>query len=125
MIDAQPFLGELAKDPSARGLFDALSLLGTGVEQGQVNLAPYRTALAGFHDAMTSALAGHPHPLSWVRLLGGELADLGGRYKFVLVQPKLDHTTLEPGGAATRGDARRREQARIRQIGRRPGAYHR
>jgi len=102
MIDAQPFLGELAKDPSARGLFDALSLLGTGVEQGQVNLAPYRTALAGFHDAMTSALAGHPHPLSWVRLLGGELADLGGRYKFVLVQPKLDHTTLEPGGAATR-----------------------
>src|SRR5712671_2141770 len=101
MIDAQPFLGELAKDPSARGLFDALSLLGTGVEQGQVNLAPYRTALAGFHDAMTSALAGHPRPLSWVRLLGGELADLGGRYKFVLVQPKLDHTTLQPGGAAT------------------------
>jgi hopanoid biosynthesis associated RND transporter like protein HpnN len=102
MIDAQPFLGELAKDPSARGLFDALSLLGTGVEQGQVNLAPYRTALAGFHEAMTSALAGHPYPLSWVRLLGGELADLGGRYKFVLVQPKLDHTTLEPGGAATK-----------------------
>ena len=102
MIDAQPFLGELAKDPSARGLFDALSLLGTGVEQGQVNLAPYRTALEGFHEAMTSALAGHPHPLSWMRLLGGELADLGGRYKFVLIQPKLDHTTLEPGGAATK-----------------------
>src|SRR5215469_13010227 len=101
MIDAQPFLGELAKDPSARGLFDALSLLGTGIEQGQVNLTPYRTALAGFHDAMTSALAGHPHPLSWVRLLGGELADLGGRYKFVLVQPRLDHSKLEPGGAAT------------------------
>src|SRR5712671_4810841 len=101
MIDAQPFLGELSKDPSARGLFEALSLLGTGVEQGQVNLAPYQTALAGFHDAMANALAGHPHPLSWVRLLGGELAELGGRYKFVLVQPKLDHTRLEPGGAAT------------------------
>ncbi|MBV9202506.1 MAG: MMPL family transporter, partial [Alphaproteobacteria bacterium] len=101
MIDAQPFLGELAKDPSARGLFDALSLLGTGIEHGEVNLAPYRTALAGFHDAMTSALAGRPHPLSWVRLLGGELADLGGQYKFVLVQPRLDHSTLEPGGAAT------------------------
>ncbi len=101
MIDAQPFLGELAKDPSARGLFGALSLLGTGVEQGQVNLAPYQTALVGFHEAMAGALAGHPHPLSWVRLLGGELADLGGRYKFVLAQPKLDHTKLEPGGAAT------------------------
>src|ERR1700751_5480337 len=101
MIDAQPFLGELAKDPSARGLIGALSLLGTGVEQGQVNLEPYRTALEGFNDAMKSALAGHPHPLSWVRLLGGDLADLGGRYKFVLTQPRLDHTSLEPGGAAT------------------------
>jgi hopanoid biosynthesis associated RND transporter like protein HpnN len=101
MIDAQPFLGELAKDPSARGLFDALSLLGTGVEQGQVNLTPYLTALQGFHTAMADALAGHPHPLSWVRLLGGELADLGGHYKFVLLQPKLDLSKLEPGGAAT------------------------
>ena len=102
MIDAQPFLGELAKDPSARGLFDALSLLGTGVEQGQVNLEPYRKTLEGFHNAMTTALAGHPYPLSWVRLLGGELVDIGSRYKFVLVQPKLDHTQLEAGGAATK-----------------------
>jgi hopanoid biosynthesis associated RND transporter like protein HpnN len=110
MIDAQPFLGELAKDPSARGLFGALSLLGTGVENGQVNLAPYRTALAGFDEAMASVLAGDPRPLSWVRLLGGELADLGGRYKFVLLQPKLDHTSLQPGGAATQAirDAARR-----------------
>src|ERR1700739_857559 len=99
MIDAQPFLGELNKDPSARGLFAALSLLGTGVEHGEVNLAPYQTALTGFHNAMASALAGDPHPLSWVRLLGGDLADLGGRYKFVLVQPTLDHTTPQPGGA--------------------------
>lgn len=101
MIDAQPFLGELAKDPSARGLFGALSLLGTGVEHGEVNLVPYLTALNGFHQAIADALAGHAHPLSWVRLLGGDLADLGGRYKFVLAQPKVDHTQLEPGGAAT------------------------
>jgi len=101
MIDAQPFLGELAKDPSARGLFEALSLLGTGVEQGQVNLAPYQTALKGFHRAMADVLAGHPHPLSWERLLGGELADLGGKYKFVVVQPKQDLSSLQPGGAAT------------------------
>jgi hopanoid biosynthesis associated RND transporter like protein HpnN len=101
LIDAQPFLGELNKDPSARGLFGALSLLGTGVEHGDVNLSPYQTALVGFHNVMASALAGNPHPLSWVRLLGGDLADLGGRYKFVLIQPKLDHTRLQPGGAAT------------------------
>jgi uncharacterized protein len=102
LIDAQPFLGELAKDPSARGLFGALSLLATGVEHGGVNLAPYLTALNGFHHAMADALAGHPHPLSWVRLIGGDLADLGGRYKFVLAKPRLELGKLEPGGAATR-----------------------
>ena len=125
MIDAQPFLGELAKDPSARGLFGALSLIGTGVENGQVNLAPYQTALTGFDEAMASVLAGHPHPLSWVRLLGGELAELGGRYKFVLVQPRLDHTSLQPGGAATQAMREAAERSRIRQVGRRPGPHHR
>ena len=63
-IDAQPFLGELAQDPSARGVFKSLGLLGTGVVEGK--------------------------------------ADLAGPYKFVLVQPKLDLASIEPGGAATR-----------------------
>ncbi len=100
-IDAQPFLGQLAKDPSARGLFVALALLGKGLQQGEVDLVPYRAALAGFHQAMAGAVDGHPQLLSWTRLLGGSLADLGGRYKFVLAQPRLDHTAIEPGGAAT------------------------
>jgi len=100
-IDAQPFLGQLAKDPSARGLFAALALLGKALQQGQVDLTPYHAALSGFNETMADALAGHPQPLSWTRLIGGGLADLGGPYKFVLVQPKLNHGSLEPGGAAT------------------------
>ncbi len=101
MIEAQPFLGQLAKDPSARGLFAALALLGKGVEAGEVDLAPYQAALSGFHQAMADAIAGRPRPLSWQLLLGGELAELGGKYKFVLAQAKLDHDRLEPGAAAT------------------------
>ena len=101
-IDAQPFLGELAQDPSARGVFKSLSLLGTGVVEGKADLAPYQKALTAFHQAMVDVIAGRPHPLSWTRLLGGDVADLAGPYKFVLVQPKLDLATIEPGGAATR-----------------------
>ncbi len=101
-IDAQPFLGELAQDPSARGVFKSLSLLGTGVVEGKADLAPYQKALTAFHQAMADVIAGHPHPLSWTRLLGGDVADLAGPYKFVLVQPKLDPTSIEPGGVATR-----------------------
>ena len=39
-IDAQPFLGQLVADPTARGLFSALSLLGMGATKGDVDLEP-------------------------------------------------------------------------------------
>src|SRR5262249_8904575 len=102
-IDAQPFLGQLVADPTARGLFSALSLLGMGVTKGDVDLTPYLPAMQGFHQAMDDALSGHPRALSWQRLLGGsELNDLAGKYTFVLVQPKLDFGALQPGGEATK-----------------------
>jgi uncharacterized protein len=101
-IDAQPFLGQLVADPTARGLLSALSLLGMGVQKGDVDLGPYMPSLRAFNRSMQDALAGHPQPLSWQSLLGGDsLNDLAGQYKFVLVQPKLDYGALQPGGAAT------------------------
>ena len=101
-IDAQPFLGQLAQDPSARGLFAALSLVAMGVERGQADLGPFTGPLQGFHAALASAVAGRPQPLSWQRLLSGPVSELGGPYRFVLLQPKLDFGALAPGAAATR-----------------------
>jgi hopanoid biosynthesis associated RND transporter like protein HpnN len=100
-IDAQPFLGQLVADPTARGLFSALALIGMGASQGQADLAAFAPALRAFHTALADAIAGRPQPLSWERLLGGSLADLAGPYHFVLARPKLDYGDLEPGGAAT------------------------
>jgi hopanoid biosynthesis associated RND transporter like protein HpnN len=100
-IDAQPFLGQLVADPTARGLFSALALLGMGASKGDVDLTPYNAALQAFHQAMAGALDGHPKPLSWQRLLGGGLSDAAGRYRFVLVQPRQNFGALQPGGAAT------------------------
>ena len=100
-IDAQPFLGQLSADPSARGLFAAMTLLGMGAAQGQADLTNFAAPLQGFHTALAAAAAGKPSPLSWEKLLGGALTDQAGRYRFVLAQPKLDDTALEPGGAAT------------------------
>ena len=102
IIDAQPFLGELAKDMSARGLFAALGLLGTTTEQQRTEFEQAnRTALSAFHNAIAKALAGDPRPLSWMSLLAGNLAGDAGPYRFVLAQPRLDHTQLEPGAAAS------------------------
>jgi hopanoid biosynthesis associated RND transporter like protein HpnN len=101
-IDAQPFLGQLVADPSVRGLFSALSLLGMGVTRADADLSPYLAPIEGFHQAMASALAGKPKPLSWETLLGGGLSEMAGPYRFVIVQPHQDYGSLEPGGAATR-----------------------
>ncbi len=100
-IDAQPFLGQLVADPTARGLFSALSLLGMGVTKADADLTPYTPALNAFHLAITRALDGHPRPLSWQSLLGGGLSDVAGKYRFVLVQPRQNFGALQPGGAAT------------------------
>ena len=100
-IDAQPFLGQLVADPSARGLFAALSLIGLGLEHGQADLAGFAASLEAFHKTLASVLAGSPVPLSWQSLLSGSLVDKAGRYRFVLIQPKLDYAALEPGGSAT------------------------
>ncbi|WP_419728050.1 MMPL family transporter [Lichenicola sp.] len=100
-IDAQPFLGQLATDPSARGLFGALSLIGQGVARGQANLTSFAASLDGFADNLSAAAAGHPAPLSWQRLISGKLSELGGHYQFVVTQPRLDYGSFQPGGAAT------------------------
>ena len=101
IITAQPFLAQLSADPSARGILGALGLIGTGVAQGQGDIGPYLPALDGFHTAMAGALAGRPEPLSWQKLLGGKLAELGGSYKFVLFRIHPEFGALRPGGSAT------------------------
>jgi hopanoid biosynthesis associated RND transporter like protein HpnN len=100
-IDAQPFLGKLAADPSLRGLLGALSLIAQGIETGQANLKPFEPALRAFHTALAAAAAGTPTPLSWETLLAGDLANMAGRYRFVLAKPVLDYGALQPGAAAT------------------------
>ena len=100
-VDAQPFLGQLARDPSLRGLMSALSLIAQGVEAGQANLAPFEPSLKAFDTALAAAAAGNTRPLSWQRLLAGSVSELGGKYHFVLVKPVLDYGALEPGAAAS------------------------
>jgi len=100
-VDAQPFLGQLAADPSLRGLLSALGLIAQGVEAGQANLEPFEPSLRAFHLALADAAAGHAKVMSWERLLAGSVSDLAGKYHFVLTQPRLDPGAMQPGAAAS------------------------
>jgi hopanoid biosynthesis associated RND transporter like protein HpnN len=98
IIATQPLLGQLAADPSARGLFGALGLLAEGARRGQIDLGGYDAPLASIRDTLDDAAAGRPTALSWTSLLAGGLAD---STVFVVVHPVLDHGSVEQGGAAT------------------------
>jgi uncharacterized protein len=96
IVAAQPFLGQLAADPSARGLFTGLGLIAQGVQEG-TDISPYDAPLAGVEHNLQAAAAGHVQPLSWQSLL---LGNTGGA-EFVIAHPVLDQGTLQPGGVAT------------------------
>jgi uncharacterized protein len=99
-VDAQPFLGQLTADPSLRGLASALGLVVQGIAHGQ-SASGFSAALEKFHASLGAAAAGQMRPLSWQTLLGGKLADQAGRFRFVLLKPRLDYGALQPGGDAS------------------------
>jgi hypothetical protein len=96
IVAAQPFLGQLAADPSARGLFTGLGLIAQGVQAG-ADISPYNGALAGVEHNLQAAAAGRAEPLSWQSLL---LGNAGGA-EFVVAHPILNQGSLQPGGMAT------------------------
>ncbi len=98
IIAAQPFLGQLAADPSARGLFTGLGLIAQGVQAG-ADLTPYSGALNGVEANLAATAAGHPTPLSWQGLIAGGIGQQDA--EFVLVHPVINQGTLQPGGVAT------------------------
>jgi hopanoid biosynthesis associated RND transporter like protein HpnN len=100
LIAAQPLLGTIALDPSARGLFEALSLALEGVRRGEAAPDAMAPVLAAVDTTVEGVLAGRFAPFSLQSLLGREAAAGRGLRRFVLVQPVLDYTALMPGAAA-------------------------
>jgi hopanoid biosynthesis associated RND transporter like protein HpnN len=109
LIAAQPMIGTLAADPSARGVLESVSLLGEGLARGEAPPGPLDAALDALAESVEAALAGRVQPLSWQSLLTGREEGAEGRRRFVLVKPVLDHSSLTPGAAAS---AALREEAR-------------
>ena len=101
MVQAQPLIGTLAADPSLRGLFDTLDLTAQGIERGEAKGDELDHPFMVFADTVEASLAGKYHPLSWQSLLTGRKPSTRELRKFVLVQPVLDYTDLEPGSDAT------------------------
>ena len=101
LIAAQGLIGQLAADPSLRGLFDALGLALDGVARGEGDPAQLDPALARIAEVAEAVLAGGSPVLSWQSLLGGGGDEAPRLRRFILVKPVLDFGKLKRGGLAS------------------------
>ena len=104
LIEAQPLIGTLARDPSLRGLFDTLALFVKGAEKENDHAAIERLdpTLTAVGDAVRAVLEGGNEPVSWQRLMTGLPPDRRELRRFILTRPVLDFDALEPGARAAR-----------------------
>ena len=103
MIKAQAFIGNIAADPSLRGLSNTLSLALEGVKRGETDRAALAPALNGISDAIEANLDPYKplRPLSWQSTLTGRKPSLTDLQRFIQIKPVLDFSSLTPGRAAT------------------------
>src|SRR3984957_202753 len=101
LIQAQPFLGALAADPSLRGIADNISTALLGVQHGQAKLADLDKPMAALSGTLDDVLAGRPAFLSWRAMVTGEKPGLRETRRFIEVHPALDFQALMPGARAT------------------------
>lgn len=97
---AQPLLGAIATDRSARGLFRLLELAFTGAaaaEPSAVGLAPTAVQTG---TAINAVLDGQTAAIDWAGLIGALQANAPTQ-AFVIAKARLDLTALEQGADAT------------------------
>ncbi|HEY4263765.1 MAG TPA: MMPL family transporter [Micropepsaceae bacterium] len=100
LIQAQPFLGPLAADPSLRGIMNGLNTALLGVENGQASLAALTPALSAFSETLEQVAAGHTAYLSWQTMITGKKPAPRETRRLIEVRTALDYAALEPGAAA-------------------------
>jgi hopanoid biosynthesis associated RND transporter like protein HpnN len=111
LIEAQPLLGTIAADPSARGVAEVLRLMGQGLAKGETEPARLAAPFAALAATAEAAARGMVRPPDWRALLTSRAPRPSELRRIVLIQPTLDHTRLSAGTAAT--ESVRRAVARL------------
>lgn len=101
LIQAQPMLGALSRDPSLRGMLGAVDMALEGIARGQMGIDDLVPLLAHL-DEPASAIAdgGTASPLSWQSLFG-DVASRDQPRRFLITQPILRYDDLVAGAQAS------------------------
>ena len=92
-----PLLGPLAKDPSLRGIMDSIRLSSIGVRFNRVSLETLAPQFRAMTQTIEETLDNEPAYFSWQTLLNSPPPP---RQQIVSVNPRLDFSSLQPGGEA-------------------------
>jgi hopanoid biosynthesis associated RND transporter like protein HpnN len=98
---ADPLIGTLAADQSLRGALDALALGLVGVRRGETDLADLVRPMNMAADAADAALAGRAITFSWQMLINDNPSAARDLRRFLLIDPVLDFSGMQPGRSAT------------------------
>lgn len=100
LAGAQPYLAELAGDPSLRGLSAILAEAVDVVGEGDFQEAELTEVLNRVADGVEAHLEGRHFSLSWADLILGEEASREELRHFLVVQPVIDTRQVNPAEAA-------------------------
>ena len=101
LAQAQPFLGAVATDHNTRGVLRLLELAFRAAAQGETAAGQITPAAQEVTGVIENVLDGKAATLNWAQLFKGIGPPGVSARAMVLVQPKLDLSSLEPGGDAT------------------------
>ncbi|MFP8878979.1 MAG: MMPL family transporter [Myxococcota bacterium] len=93
---AQPYLAELSRDGTLRGLASMMARGGRAVREGDVSGDQLRSLFDRVTEGITARLEGRPFSLSWAEVLAQRDFDVDSRRRFLLVQPVLEFNELQP-----------------------------
>lgn len=96
LAEAQPYLAELARDGSLRGVAEMMARGARAVREGDVSGERLRTIFERAATALGESPDGEARPVSWAEVLSPEDIAADARRRFLLTQPVLDLTSLQP-----------------------------
>jgi hopanoid biosynthesis associated RND transporter like protein HpnN len=117
LAGARPIVGQLAADPSLRGVMDTLANAAKAAGAGRFSLDQLTWPLSLAESTLGDVLAGKPATFSWQELIQGKRAEPAQLRHFLQIDPKLDFTALQPGRAATDAIHAAADQLKLGQLG--------
>lgn len=100
LIQAQPMLGSIARDPSLRGLLASVDLMLQGIAHGQASAKDIEPLVKQLDVPAAAIAAGKPaKPVDWQGLMSGGPAKDEPR-RFLMVHGALDYGELEAASAS-------------------------